>query len=560
MRGASLMDFSTPRVCPLSFFFILVRRLKLQEDPDAADDFEEDIYGRTVNRKTGQVITDNLGGARKKLKDLDRNNDLDESRIQIDRILVGTMNRLSEGTLVRSNQVVTELWQKYSKNDVKSCLTRILSRLICAPYRLQDQLLSLYALFLAYIHMSTSDEISAYFLEDFLRKFIEEIQGVQTLDDKKLENSVVFIAHLLNFHLVKGTVILEVLEKLREHLNVDNLQLVFAFYMYTLTKYFVDSYGLHSQVKYRKCYQLLKWPRFVICHEPSFLVRVYWHFKRSTTGVDTSIFEHHLKLFHGLRKKNKSASDKELAMSLDDILHADERGRWWIVGSAYQIANDSTSAVNTAVSSQNVQSFPDDIVKLARKAKMNTDVRRNIFCTVATSDDEDSAFEQLLRLSLKGQQEREIIYVLIAMLLGERSFNTFYPSLIARFCDFNKRFVLTTQYALWDRIKEVATLKTRSRSRLADLIHYLISHEVISITVFKIVEWGTLSAAVSSVVRRVFKLLSSCPIQKLRRIFGPVFVKDKNPLLSEGLRLFLSVNFPDSEVYRKVEEMFASVC
>ncbi|KAE9420519.1 hypothetical protein Angca_003058 [Angiostrongylus cantonensis] len=546
--------------------------LSNSEDSDKVRsyDFQEDIYGRTVNRKTGQVVSLNLTGARKKLEGLDAKNDARESKIEIDRILVGTMNRLSEGTLVKSSQVVSEMWQKFSKNgiiitiftflDVKACISRALSRLICVPYRLQDQLLSLYALFLAYVHISTSDEISAYFVEDFLRRFIEDIWGVQPLDDKKLENCVVFIAHLLNFHLVKGTVILEVFEKLREHLNVDNLQLivVLATYSYkVLRRQFWSGFSCEMS----KTAAALEVAEFCDLPRAKFLGESLLALQKCPpTDIDTSIFEHHLKLFYGLRKKDKSVSDKELGMSLDDILNADERGRWWIVGSAYQVPNEGTSAMNTAKSSQIVQSFPDDIVKLARKAKMNTDVRRNIFCIVATAVDEDSAFEQLLRLSLKGQQEREIIYVLIAMLLGEKNFNTFYPLLIARFCDFNRRFVLTTQYALWDRIKEIATLKTRSRSRLADLIHYLISHEVVSITVFKVVEWGTLSAAVSSVIRRVFKLLSSCPIQKLHRIFSPIFVKDKNPLLSEGLRLFLSVNFPDSETYRKIEKISTGVC
>ncbi|KHJ81158.1 hypothetical protein OESDEN_19156, partial [Oesophagostomum dentatum] len=118
-------------------------------------------------------------------------------------------------------------------------------------------------------------------------------------------------------------------------------------------------------------------------------------------------------------------------------------------------------------------------------------------------------------------------------------------------------FQLTTQYALWDRIREVDSLKPRARSRLADLIHYLLSHETLPITVLKVIEWGTLTGSVSSVIRRVFKQLSTCPMLKLRRIFSPLFVKDKNPLLSEGLRLFLNVNFPDNEAYAKIEQCFA---
>ncbi|KJH51142.1 MA3 domain protein [Dictyocaulus viviparus] len=519
-------------------------------DEDEIDDFREDIYGRTVNKRTGQVVESNFKGARKKLADLEAIINADESKKHLDRILMGTMNRLSEGTVVKSQQVLSELWQKHSKNDVKSCLCSILSRLISAPYRLQDQLLSLYALFLSYTHAFTSDEISAHFLEVFLLGFIDEICHIQATDDKKLENC----------SLVKGTLILEVLKKLREQLSVYNLQLIVLISQYSYKVLRRQLWSAFSQ-ELSNVLENLKMADFYSLPKAKFLGDTLMAIQKShPTNIDFSIIDHHVNLLHGLRKNIKSSSDRELGMSLDDILHADERGRWWIVGSAYQVANGNLSARNSAATSRNAQNFPDEVLQLARKAKMNSDVRRSVFCTTVISEDEDDAFEHLMRLSLKGKQEREIIYVLMMMLLKEKNFNSFYPSLIAKFCEFDKRFTLTTQYSLWDRIREVDTIKLQARTHLADLIHYLISHEVISITVLKIVEWGTLTAAVSSVIRRVFKLLLSSPIQKLRRIFSPIFMKDKNPLLSEGIRLFLSVNFPDSESYQQIEEIFTRMC
>ncbi|RCN39216.1 MIF4G domain protein [Ancylostoma caninum] len=490
-----------------------------ESEDDDEDDLQEDIYGRMINRKTGQVIGADPKAALKKLEDLDAKGGDSESKQQIDRALMGTINRLSEGTLVRSLQVISEYWQNHSKNDVKSCLTNIMLRLIGSPYRLQDQLLSLYALFIAHIHAFTSDEIctsnsfpAAYFVEVFLSDFVEQISQPQSTDDKKLENSVVFMAHLLNFHVIKMSVIVEVLQKLREHLNVDNLQLVVTLASYSykaLRRHYWTAFSEEMAAISRSLESAVfsGLPRAKFLGETLSALQ-----KTAPTNIDMSITEHHLKLFQGLRKKNKLVSDQELGMSLDDIIHAEERGR---------CCDDSK------------------------------------ICFEATSDDEDNAFERLLHLSLKGQQEREIIYVSIIMMLREKTFNPFYPMLIARFCDFDKRFALTTQYALWDRIREADSLKLRARSRLADLIHHLISHETLPITVLKVVEWGTMSGAVASVIRRVFKQLSTCPMQKLRRIFTPLFNKDKNPLLSEGVRLFLTVNFPDNEVYGKIEEYFA---
>lgn len=37
------------------------------------------------------------------------------------------------------------------------------------------------------------------------------------------------------------------------------------------------------------------------------------------------------------------------------------------------------------------------ILELARKQRMNTDIRRNIFCTIMTSEDFLDAFEKLLK-------------------------------------------------------------------------------------------------------------------------------------------------------------------
>ncbi|KIH61840.1 hypothetical protein ANCDUO_07879 [Ancylostoma duodenale] len=156
-----------------------------ENEDDSEDDLQEDIYGRTINRKTGQVIGADPKAALKKLEDLDAKVGDSESKQQIDRALMGTINRTQGNSFP-----------------------------------------------------------AAYFVEVFLRGFVEQISQPQSTDDKKLENSVVFMAHLLNFHVIKMSMIVEVLQKLREHLNVDNLQLI-------PTKRFADTTGLHFLKKWR---------------------------------------------------------------------------------------------------------------------------------------------------------------------------------------------------------------------------------------------------------------------------------------------------------------------
>lgn len=44
-----------------------------------------------------------------------------------------------------------------------------------------------------------------------------------------------------------------------------------------------------------------------------------------------------------------------------------------------------------------VSQFSAKVLELARKQRMNTDIRKNIFCVIMTSEDYLDAFEKLLR-------------------------------------------------------------------------------------------------------------------------------------------------------------------
>eukprot|EP01036_Dinobryon_divergens_P052613 gene52613-70341_t len=99
-----------------------------------------------------------------------------------------------------------------------------------------------------------------------------------------------------------------------------------------------------------------------------------------------------------------------LRVSLQDLLEAEKRGRWWRAGARWtgrDPANGDSSqtdnaedgdengndrgggAVNTNVSQEEQQ-----LLLLATKLRMNTSVRRNIFMVVMSSRDVSDAFER----------------------------------------------------------------------------------------------------------------------------------------------------------------------
>ena len=61
------------------------------------------------------------------------------------------------------------------------------------------------------------------------------------------------------------------------------------------------------------------------------------------------------------------------------------QGRWWIVGSAWTGRdgdNDDASKLSR------LSNIPEDstLLKIAKKQRMNTEIRKNIFCVIMTSE------------------------------------------------------------------------------------------------------------------------------------------------------------------------------
>ena len=124
------------------------------------------------------------------------------------------------------------------------------------------------------------------------------------------------------------------------------------------------------------------------------------------------------------------------------IILADERGKWWIVGSAW---SGKTIADNKSTkTSENKPVYSKKILELAKAQRMNTDARKNIFCVLMTAEDYLDAFEKLHHLGLKDRQEREIIHVILNCCLQEKNFNPYYAAVIQKFCEYDRKYVVST--------------------------------------------------------------------------------------------------------------------
>ena len=162
-----------------------------------------------------------------------------------------------------------------------------------------------------------------------------------------------------------------------------------------------------------------------------------------------------------------------------------------------------SSSANTG-KSQFQPKFSNQLMELARKMRMNTDARRDIFCAMMSSEDYLEATERLLKLDLNRIQvwslspfnykenhlyhwnsssandkkycildwfqhkHREIIFVVLACCLKEKAaFNPFYSQLTEKLCSVDRKYRISAQYAIWDRVKELPELKQHESRNLS---------------------------------------------------------------------------------------------
>lgn len=156
--------------------------------------------------------------------------------------------------------------------------------------------------------------------------------------------------------------------------------------------------------------------------------------------------------------------DASLRVTWAELVSTESKGRWWRVGAAWAGRGGSSSSSSSAATPGNgggaavgmatggatsagsgtgggdANGDEDGgeaggLLALAARQRMNTDVRRSVFVAIVGSSDCEDALEKILRLNLKGAQEREIARVIVECCSQEASYNPYYAHLAERVCD-----------------------------------------------------------------------------------------------------------------------------
>ncbi|XP_054582268.1 nucleolar MIF4G domain-containing protein 1 isoform X2 [Eptesicus fuscus] len=532
------------------------RRVRFAEDEERTDSSPEDVDAadQSLGENAGKYIPPHVLRAEETVDARKK-----EERERLKKHVQGLINRLSEPNMASISGQLEELYMAHSRKDMSDTLTGILMS-ACAPgTAMPGRLVMEHVLLVSILHRTVGVEVGAHFLEAVVRKFDDVYK--KGSEGKECDNLFTIIAHLYNFHVVQSLLIFDILKKLIGTFTEKDIELILLMLRnvgFSLRK--DDALSLKELITETQAKASKAGSKFQDQTRIRFMLETMLALKnndmRKIPGYDPEPVEKLRKLQRALVRGAGSGTESQLRVSWDSVLNAEQTGRWWIVGSAWSGAPMIDSRQQKALQKPLAGTVSAKMLELARKQRMNTDVRRNIFCTIMTSEDFLDAFEKLLKLGLKDQQEREIVHVLMDCCLQEKTYNPFYAFLAGKFCDYERRFQMTFQFSIWDKFRDLENLPATNFSNLVYLVAHLLKTKSLPLSILKVIEFSELDKPRIHFLREVLHvLLMGTEAEDLCFIFARVSDNPKLGVLREGLKLFISHFLLKSvQAHRSAEE------
>ncbi|XP_077897054.1 nucleolar MIF4G domain-containing protein 1 isoform X2 [Ictidomys tridecemlineatus] len=400
----------------------------------------------------------------------------------------GLINRLSEPNMASISGQLEELYMANSRKDMNDTLTAALLGACVTASAMPSRLMMEHVLLVSILHHTVGIEVGACFLEAVVRKFDDVYRNGG--EGKECDNLFTIIAHLYNFHVVQSLLVFDILKKLISTFTEKDIELILLMLKnvgFALRK--DDALSLKELITDAQAKASGAGSMFQDQTRVRFMLETMLALKnndmRKIPGYDPEPVERLRKVQRALVRNASSGSETQLRISWDGLLNAEQTGRWWIVGSAWSGTPMIDNSHHTLQQKPPVGTISSKMLDLARKQRMNTDVRRNIFCTIMTSEDFLDAFEKLLKLGLKDQQEREVVHVLMDCCLQEKTYNPFYAFLASKFCSYERRFQMTFQFSIWDKFRNLENLPATNFLNLVHLVAHLLKTKSLPLSILK---------------------------------------------------------------------------
>ncbi|WWC86492.1 uncharacterized protein L201_001369 [Kwoniella dendrophila CBS 6074] len=497
-----------------------------------------------------------------------------EERLKLERKAQGLLNKLSEANLESILGEIETLYRGHSRNDVSTTLTNLIIVMISDKANLLDSFVVLYATLVGALHRVIGMEFGAHFVHTLILRYQNALTGSST-GANKLEANIYETPDASKESLNLLTLIAE----------LYNAQVIGFKLIYDLIKGFLNEGNAGEEIMGEKAVEgLLKVLRCsgsqLRSDDPASLKDIVNLVQEKTKGKERTMTARARfmvetltnvkngkvksnqnseggneaamrmkKFLSGLGKKRRLLAYEPLRVSLSDLLSADKKGKWWLVGAGWsgnplvereqQLASTSNSGINNDKKKSrkdNEDDITDEeaLLELARKQGMNTDVRRGVFVVLMSSEDYVHACDRLNALKLSDVQQREFVRVALHCCGLEKVYNPYYTLILSNLCSNSYDHRFTLQYALWDFFRELESGDTSTSSKLnkqkqrsnnvAKAVGYVIGRGGMDLTVFKALDFTTLSQpllifSLTFLIHMLISIHTTSPIFKLSKSF-----------------------------------------
>ena len=190
-------------------------------------------------------------------------------------------------------------------------------------------------------------------------------------------------------------------------------------------------------------------------------------------GKNEENIERYKKIIQNMWKKNGVTKGLELHLTMKDL--KDKTNKWWQAGSAHS---------EMIIEPMEIENSNETILK-AKEHHMNTETRKAIFVALMGAQDYVDGYNRIMQLNLKGEKEREIVYVLMYCLGQSKTYNKYFELVAIQLLQNIKSTKFTFQLSFYDKIKELESHGARSVMNWATLLGVLILDGFLNLKILK---------------------------------------------------------------------------
>mmetsp|Transcript_3072 Transcript_3072/g.6673 ORF Transcript_3072/g.6673 Transcript_3072/m.6673 type:complete len:1074 (+) Transcript_3072:35-3256(+) len=486
----------------------------------------EKVAASSAEKNEKEAAEKENGGTEQKKDDDDPHRQ--ESLLIIKRSLNNVLNRLSDNMLESVSKSIAALYRSYPTHDVNECFLSNIKNACVAQNIVMSGLIPIYTACASGVHVQTGDDIQlgGYLLEHIVLDLLNELDEARkearsqssdggnddmggdesVVSNRRASNLVLILSYLYNYNIVHCSLMYDIIRELIENfseMDVEVLLLMLGHCGYQLRS--DDPTALRDIVLLvqDRARRLLddekdgESRRVANSSRVQYMVSAMTDLKNNkrrkkeeAIGLKTAGYRRSIGRIKSISSKSIGRSSEAcMRIKLQDIKDIESKGRWWKVGAKWRgnqfhdgnvEAGDGAGASTSSVMRKKsaAEREEDALLVIASKYRMNTDLRRSIFCIIMGSTDCEDAFEKLVRGGmLKGKAERDVIRVLAECCSQEKSYNPFYAHLATRICEYQPSCHFTFRLTYWDAFKQFDGMKPRKAANLAKLLAHLLTNE-----------------------------------------------------------------------------------